>query len=458
MFFWSRDGEVWVPFVEDEDISAARWVKFDSNTKIIPNDFFSGLELLERVDGESITEIGSGVFSNCTSLKEVNFPQLKSLGAFSFCGCNHLKRIDLGSTPCVPEKAFDYCSRLSEAIGPRVTCVDAAAFKECRNLVVVSFPRVETVGKEAFLSCSSLKTLDFPELTAVGDQAFDCCFDLKVALVPKLLCTAQASFHGCESLRELVLPSLEEIGAYSFQRCGALQTIDFPVATKIWLESFADCPLLTSVAFPAVTELMPDAFCRLDTASFPMLKSLESVTFSSTQTTLRVVYLPLLETLSRGRLPGEAADGAWAHPVVPWPTKFPALASLPDSFAPTRSEVDAFTGGRPLVLLFASGRLKCYNKPVISGNPRLAELSLGLDPSGFRRAAAAVALLIKRLFRGQVPGPVMTIIFDFIKPHYGIPSLTRPKLAAAGFELLAPEPDARLTAKSGAPPSPGRRS
>ena len=125
----------------------------------------------------SLTEIGGGVFENCSKLASINLPNsLTRIGNKAFSGCTSLKSIQIpGSVRTIPQSAFAGCSGLTSiTIQKGVTTIGFCAFSQCSSITSVTLPdSVTTIGFGAFGSCDRLSQITIPaSVVSIEEGAF----------------------------------------------------------------------------------------------------------------------------------------------------------------------------------------------------------------------------------------------------------------------------------------------
>ena len=153
--------------------------------------------------GDSVTTIGSWVFSGCSSLTSVTIPN---------------------SVTTIKEYAFSNCSSLtSVTISNSVTTIGQGAFSGCSSLTSVTIPNsVKTIERFAFYSCKSLTSVTIPNsVTTIGDYAFMGCSSLTSVTIPNSVTTiGSEAFSGCTNLKKVNIgKSVKDIGEYAFDYC-----------------------------------------------------------------------------------------------------------------------------------------------------------------------------------------------------------------------------------------------
>jgi hypothetical protein len=91
---------------------------------------------------ETLTEVPTELFCDCTSLKSVTIPEgVKEIKAFAFEGCTSLEKVILPSTvSTIRENSFMGCKSLKGITIPKnVTTIERMSFFGCESLVDVLF-------------------------------------------------------------------------------------------------------------------------------------------------------------------------------------------------------------------------------------------------------------------------------------------------------------------------------
>lgn len=112
---------------------------------------------------DSVTEIGSSAFNQCTSLTSVVIPNgVTSIGSGAFYHCISLASITIpDSVTLIEDYTFNGCSRLTSIdIPDSVTEIGSSAFAQCNALTSISIPdSVTKTTSLLFDSCSSLSDI-----------------------------------------------------------------------------------------------------------------------------------------------------------------------------------------------------------------------------------------------------------------------------------------------------------
>ena len=239
------------------------------------------VDIPEKMDGKSVTSIGSNTFGGHTNLVNVTIPNsvknicndafrdcsnltsitipngLTSIGNEAFSGCASLASITIpDSVKSIGDGAFEDCASLTSVTIPDgITEIMYTTFCGCRSLTSVSIPdSVTAIFGGAFAECTSLTSIAVPNsVTVLESSAFYGCSSLTSINIPDGVTSIQEStFSGCTSLSSITLPdSVKSIGYFAFMNCTSLKSIKIPDnVTNIGWWAFSNCKSLTSVTIP----------------------------------------------------------------------------------------------------------------------------------------------------------------------------------------------------------------
>lgn len=210
-----------------------RLIKLDlskANFSELPSSFLSQASLLNEVIlPESITNIPSNAFYNCSELKKVICPKVHSIENSAFENCSKLQDFNIKNITTINENAFLNCllfnpTELSSelkvlgnsafsntgitevVISEYITKINSSVFSNCKQLIKVLLPKtIVSIDNYAFYNCSSLTDINIPEgIISINSNAF----------------------NGCSKIKEIILPStLQSIGYKVFNNCSSITTI-----------------------------------------------------------------------------------------------------------------------------------------------------------------------------------------------------------------------------------------
>lgn len=230
---------------------------------------------------DTVTEIGSNAFYNCTSLKSVtiqdNKPScVKKIGRQAFMFCSELTDIPiLDSVTEIDSEAFHHCDELDTVTIPEgVTSVADGMFSYCYSLHTVTLPDSVTAIEERAFTGTALTQIHIPANVAqIGTDAFSECFALSAITsnsesypaidnvlykkaangdyalirypsrrtdptfkIPNGVARIEThAFAGCEQLERIAIPSsVTKISEYAFSNCTALNNIEYSGSRSQW--------------------------------------------------------------------------------------------------------------------------------------------------------------------------------------------------------------------------------
>lgn len=144
---------------------AVKTNRVTGNIRMISNSYESGQGIITF--SLPVTEVYSGMFSNCTKLTSVTLPYgAKKISDNAFSGCTYLTDVNLPDQISVlGYNAFRGCMRLIEITLPRsMKQIDAMAFQECISLTAI-YCKAETPptgGERMFLGNSADRYIYVP--------------------------------------------------------------------------------------------------------------------------------------------------------------------------------------------------------------------------------------------------------------------------------------------------------
>ena len=134
---------------------------------------------LEIKDGTKT--IGYDAFYNQSNLVEITIPQsVSNIRTLAFRDCTALKQINLPEAITVIETgAFQGCTSLTEVVIPKnVTQILSSAFEGCSALKKITIHNgVEWIGMKAFYNCINLKSVTIPKSITMIQNAFGYYFE-----------------------------------------------------------------------------------------------------------------------------------------------------------------------------------------------------------------------------------------------------------------------------------------
>ena len=229
----------------------------------------------------SVTEIGSGAFTECENLASISIPDsVAYILENAFEKCTALTSVTIPSNvEFIGSGAFADCSNLSNIIilkSESTRNIEANAFNGTKwynsqpNGVIYignmaytykgDMPkntRIElkqgttSIGAMAFYGYKNLISISIPNgVTTVSRAAFYDCTGLENIVLPNTVKRIDTSaFSNCSSMTNISLPnSIEEMGEYVFSDCIKLKSVTIPdEVTSIGEGAFLNCTSLANV-------------------------------------------------------------------------------------------------------------------------------------------------------------------------------------------------------------------
>lgn len=303
---------------------------------------------------DTVTEIGSNAFYNCTSLKSVTIQDdkpscVKKIGRQAFMFCSELTDISiLDSVTEIGSESFHQCEKLDTVTIPEgVTSIADGMFRYCYSLHTVTLPNSVTAIEERAFTGTALTQIHIPANVAqIGTDAFSECFALSTITsdsesypaIDNVLYEKSANgdyalirypsqredpafkipngvariethaFDCCSYLASVKMPdSVVSIGTGAFMNCQKLQDIEFSCRITELPESvFENCIGLESIDIPeGITQIMDYAFAgceqleriaipssvtKIPESAFSSCESLKTVEYSGSRSQWNAIF------------------------------------------------------------------------------------------------------------------------------------------------------------------------
>ena len=239
---------------------------FGNSVEVIPSSLCSGMAQLTSVAiPNSVKNIGSSAFKNCSALSSVYINDLASWCSITFNDnpllCAHRLYVneELVTNLVIPNNvttiassAFSGCSSLTSITIPNnVTTIGSSAFSGCSSLTSITIPNnITTIGSSAFSDCSNLKTVTLNSKSLVEKNYLGSYFSTifgpqvtKYIIGTNVTSIGSSAFSQCTKLTAITIPSnVVSIGSWAFGGCSSLAEISITESTSnISSNSFVEC-------------------------------------------------------------------------------------------------------------------------------------------------------------------------------------------------------------------------
>ena len=207
---------------------------------------------------DSITDINTGVFQNCTQLTKVNInDNITEIKKSAFEGCINLTSVSISTESKlnkINSSAFKGCEKLTNLYMPKsLTTIGDSAFEDCKEFLgntqlqmgapaSYSFVLPETVtsiGSSCFKNTKITLLTISNGLKTIPDSAFSGCLlpFFNISSANDIIEIGSKAFYNCEFLcasgGTLTLPkNIQTIGDSAFEGCKSIKQISLPSSLK----------------------------------------------------------------------------------------------------------------------------------------------------------------------------------------------------------------------------------
>ncbi len=208
-------------------------------------------------DGNSILTESTVTFKVPNSLQQVSLAssEITNISECAFYGMAMLKKVILPDTVTeIDSHAFYECTGLAEIDLNKTVIVYESAFANCTSLKTVNFRNVENIKKAAFQGCTALGSKRF-----VSDNSSESEDVLTIKLPSSLKELGKGAFKGCGAVKyfDIKGTAIDVIDNSVFADCLALVKITINDETIIKAGAFVNC---TELAIDTDNDGKDDSF------------------------------------------------------------------------------------------------------------------------------------------------------------------------------------------------------
>ena len=200
---------------------------------------YGKVEVPEKMDDYTVTEIGENAFQHCYSIEQLVLPDsIKKIGRYSFDECFALEKITFSKNlEVIGGSAFGLCESLKQIVIPdSVVEIGEQAFSNCKNLEKVTLPSgLKKLNRYAFDCGENLKEIVLPDSL---EEMSECCISgsFKELTIPgKIKIIPKDALFFCEIDRLTISEGVEEIEKNAVRPAmdgGMVKAISLPKSIK----------------------------------------------------------------------------------------------------------------------------------------------------------------------------------------------------------------------------------
>ena len=204
----------------------------------IGNNAFADSSATSITIPDTVTEIGTRAFYNCTGITEIHIPaSVTKIGTQIFYKASALNTVYYDSTYSDIDNRFLSVANIKKVVfGGEI--VPRYILNECTNITDIEIlDSVTSIRFRAFYGCSKLTSVVIPDsVTSIGGSAFSGCSGLTSIAIPNSVTSIGSyAFSGCSGLTSVTIGnSVTSIGEYAFSDCSKLKEIHYNGTIEQW--------------------------------------------------------------------------------------------------------------------------------------------------------------------------------------------------------------------------------
>ena len=260
--------KVWIGEGITEIAEAAFWdaeklssVHFPLSLEVIGDNSFDDCDITELILPENVEAIGAAAFQGCDKLQKVQLPKsLKIIESYAFYDCKSLKKVTGGENVTnLGVGVFENCTHaeISGLLKSKLMCYSARAFYGNQTISSLKIPSsVTEIQYKAFAENINLSNITFTNnLEKVASDAFENTAWYKkqpngLVYAGSVAYTYKGTMPANTTLT--IKKGTKGIGAGAFQKQTNLVNVKLPSDVKVIdVDAFADCTSLKKIELPS---------------------------------------------------------------------------------------------------------------------------------------------------------------------------------------------------------------
>ena len=260
--------KVWIGEGITEIGEAAFWnaeklssVHFPLSLEVIGDNSFDDCDITELILPKNVEAIGAAAFRGCDKLQKVQLPKsLKIIASYAFYDCKSLKKVAGGENVTnLGVGVFENCTQaeISGLLKSKLMCYSARAFYGNQTISSLKIPSsVTEIQYKAFAENINLSNITFTNnLEKVASDAFENTAWYKkqpngLVYAGSVAYTYKGTMPANTTLT--IKKGTKGIGAGAFQKQTNLVNVKLPSDVKVIdVDAFADCTSLKKIELPS---------------------------------------------------------------------------------------------------------------------------------------------------------------------------------------------------------------
>lgn len=198
-------------------------LKFETDSNIV---------VASTVNGLPVKHIASGAFEGNANIESLYIPDtITQIRSNAFKNCTKLKYLTVASESVyIDETAFEGTELTNLSISANIEISNVISASTKNTLLTATITSGNEIKDSAFAGCKALKNVYFPNnLSKIGNSAFRDCISLSNIEIPNTVTEIGAeAFQGCSGFTRIIIPQgVTSIGNGAYRYCTSVDTIEY---------------------------------------------------------------------------------------------------------------------------------------------------------------------------------------------------------------------------------------